>query len=141
MSSPRRSVEASWEYLNSEGYDIPVDAQGSPFVPDHVPQHDDEELGLSFFKAGLEGKKLEDLTIPRTYFGRSEINHVSFRNTDLSESNLCWNGWNDCDFSDTDLRGADIRASHFIRCRFVRSILTEADLRHSSFEDCQFTDA
>jgi BTB/POZ domain-containing protein KCTD9 len=84
---------------------------------------------------------LENLTIPRTFFGRSEISSISFKNTDLSESTLCWNNFIEVDFTDADLSGADLRASIFRQVSFVRANLRSADLRHSSFDECDFTTA
>ena len=59
------------------------------------------------------------LTIPRTFFGRSEIAHTSFANSDLSESTLCWNDFVDVDFTNACLAGADLRASNYERVRFA----------------------
>jgi uncharacterized protein YjbI with pentapeptide repeats len=115
-----------------------------PPIPDHRPQCDDEgPLGVSFFrtKVGASEHDLENLTLPRTFFGRSEVGPVSFSNTDLSESTLCWNDFNKVKFTDADLSGGDLRGSLFIEVDFVRSNLREADLRHSTFEACNFTDA
>jgi uncharacterized protein YjbI with pentapeptide repeats len=66
---------------------------------------------------------------------------VSFRNSDLNQSCMCWNDFIDCDFTDADLTCSDLRASIFRGCKFVRCNLTGADLRRSSFEHCDFTDA
>src|SRR5262249_14240677 len=74
-------------------------------------------------------------------FGRSEIGHISFKNTDLSESTLCWNDFIEVDFTDADLSGGDLRASIFRRASFVRANLRTADLRRSTFEACDFTGA
>jgi hypothetical protein len=84
---------------------------------------------------------LANLTLPRTFFGRSEISSISFQNTDLSESTLCWNDFIEVDFTDADLSGADLRASIFRRCSIVRANLRGADLRHSTFDGCDFTAA
>jgi uncharacterized protein YjbI with pentapeptide repeats len=138
---PRLSPQATWDYLTAQGYDAPVDETGQPFVPDHPPNHDDTELGFSFFRTLLEDERLENLTIPRTFFGRSEFQRVSFRNSDLTESRMCWNDWVECDFTDAMLQRADLRSSEYVRCRFVRADLRDADLRHSGFEACDFTDA
>ena len=81
------------------------------------------------------------LTMPRTFFGRSEFIRVRFINTDLSESRICWNDFEDCDFSQADLSGCDLRSSSFTRCSFAGAILRGADLRWSSFEQCDFTGA
>lgn len=151
LESRRRSVRpldsrlplvATWEYLKAEGYEVPEDQQGQPFLPNRMPSHDDEEpLGLSFFRTGLQEEDLARLTIPRTFFGRSEFEGVSFHNTDLSASRMCWNDFAGCDFSNAVLCGADLRASAFVRCQFRGADLTEADLRWSSFEECDFTGA
>lgn len=115
-----------------------------PPIPDHRPQCDDEEpLGMRFFRTwvGFGESNLENLTLPRTFFGRSQIGPVSFKNTDLSESTLCWNDFNGVNFTDADLSGCDLRASIFSEVDFVRTNLRNADLRRSSFEACDFTDA
>lgn len=67
-----------------------------PPMPPHFPTSQDEEpLGISFFRTLLgedEPGVIEDManmTLPRTFFGRSEVRQVSFEDTDLSESCLC----------------------------------------------------
>jgi uncharacterized protein YjbI with pentapeptide repeats len=124
-----------------------------PPLPNHRPQCDDEgPLGVTFFRTfvgqDLEHGdphvghgNLENLTLPRTFFGRSYIQHVSFKNTDLSESTLCWNDFFEVNFTDADLSGCDLRASNFSESTFVRANLQNADFRHSNFEACDFTDA
>ena len=149
----RLSYEESCRLLQRLGYpDVGADGVIPP-IPDHRPQCDDEApLGVSFFRTFVgqdieEGdeddshRDLENLTLPRTFFGRSYIQHVSFKNTDLSESTLCWNDFNEVNFTDADLSGGDLRASIFSEVDFVRTNLRKADLRHSSFEACDFTDA
>jgi uncharacterized protein YjbI with pentapeptide repeats len=117
-------------------------AGAAPPIPDRRPQFDDKEpLGLTFFRTLLAEGKLENLTLPRTYFGRSEVRQISFKNTDLSESTLCWNNFTEIDFTDGDLSGCDLRASIFIGAVFVRANLLDADLRRSTFRECDFTDA
>ncbi len=112
-------------------------------MPDHVPQYDDEgPLGVEFFRTFIgDGCDLSNLTLPRTFFGRSEISDVCFRNTDLSESNLCWNDFKNVDFSEAVLTRCDIRASIFNRVKFVNAELSGADLRHSEFKACDFNGA
>ena len=61
-----------------------------------------------------------------------------FRNTDLSESNLCWNDFADVDFTNATLASCDLRASNFERVKFVSTDLTGADMRQSWFKDCDF---
>jgi uncharacterized protein YjbI with pentapeptide repeats len=111
-----------------------------PPVPDRLPQHDDEEpLGVNVFRTQLNaGLDLAELTLPRTFFGRSEINQVSFQNSDLHESNLCWNDFIGTDFRGADLAGSDMRSSLFRNVLFVGSNLNGTDLRRSSFIDCNF---
>jgi uncharacterized protein YjbI with pentapeptide repeats len=61
-----------------------------------------------------------DLTLPRTFFGRSELDGTAFRNTDLTESNLCWNDFNGV--------GADLRRSSFTGCIFEGALLKGAGM-------------
>lgn len=136
---PRLSYENSCRLLQRLGY---LDAGNIPLIPDHRPQFDDEEpLGVNFFRTLVGDGDLENLTLPRTYFGRSEIGPLSFKNTDLSESSLCWNDFNKVNCTDADLSECDLRASHFSEMVFVRANLRNADLRHCTFEECDFTDA
>ena len=139
----RRSLEETWEFLDAQDddEDVPRDASGNPFVPRQMPSHDDEVLGFSFFKSVTEDADYSILTLPRTFFGRSEFERVSFQNTDLSESRMCWNDFIECDFSLADLSACDMRASTYVRCKFDQAILKDADFRHSFFEDCTFAGA
>ena len=112
-------------------------------MPKRLPQFDDDEpLGFNVFRTLLsEALDLSDLSLPRTFFGRSEINRVSFRNTDLHESNLCWNDFLETDFTGADLARSDMRSSLFKRVMFVNTNLDGADLRRSSLVDCDFEGA
>src|SRR5205823_1112833 len=101
---------------------------------------DEEPLALSYFRTRVEGD-LSGLSLPRTFFSRSEISGCSFVDTDLGESFMCWNDFADSDFSNAVLRGADLRSSIFKRVKFRRADFSGADLRLSSFEQCDFTDA
>ena len=149
----RLSYEESCRRLQQTGYpDVGIEGFIPP-MPDHRPQCDDEaSLGVSFFRTFVgqdveqgdddeSHRDLENLTLPRTFFGRSYIRHVSFRNTDLSESTLCWNEFSGVNFTDADLSGSDLRASTFSDTLLVRANLRNADLRRSTFEGCDFTDA
>lgn len=138
MAHPRASYEDSVRRLQKD-YLEPGDI---PPMPERMPRHDDEQLGVSFFRTFVgEHDNLSNLTLPRTYFGRSEVNDALFCNTDLTESRLCWNDFIDVDFSDAVLARCDLRASSFTRVKFNRADLRGADLRRSSFEDCSFEDA
>ncbi len=137
----RKSLEETWRYLESEGEEMPRRPDGRPFVHAGMPNHDDDELGFHYFKAGLEDADNGNLTLPHTFFGRSRFARVSFANTDLSESRMCWNEFDECDFSAADLSRCDMRASTFKDCVFVRAILRGADLRRSTFDGCDFTGA
>lgn len=157
--SPRLSYEESCQFLRRlDGLAVGTEGPFPP-MPDHHPQFDDEEpLGINFFRTWLGVGRpfnlsvpddwvdvpefaLENLTLRRTYFGKSEVGPISFRNTDLSESTLCWNDFIEVDFTDADLSESDLRGSVFRRVAFVRTSLRNADLRHSVFETCDFTDA
>jgi len=140
MSQERLHYADSIRRLRELGY-LGPDEQ--PPLPDHVPQPEDEEpLGLSFFRTFVgEGADLSNLRIPRTFFGRSEISNASFRNTDLSESNLRWNDFIDVDFTEATLSRADLRASIYTRVNFTRADLRGADMRRAHFEGCVFDEA
>jgi uncharacterized protein YjbI with pentapeptide repeats len=114
-----------------------------PPIPDHLPQFDDPEpLGVTFFRTFIgEGVDLSNLSLRRTFLGRTEINDALFANTDFTESNFCWNDFIDVDFTDAILAGSDLRASAFVRVKFLRTDLRGADMRRSSFEDCAFDGA
>jgi len=139
MPNPRLSYEDSCRRLQKDYLGEGV----IPPLPDHLPGPDDDEpLGVSFFRTFVgEGDDLSNLFLPHTFFGRSEINNALFRNTDFTESNLCWNDFIDVDFTDAVLAGSDMRASIFQRVRFVGSDLRRADLRRSTFEGCTFEGA
>ena len=131
----RLDYEASCKRLHELGW---PDSEPAPPIPQRKPRYDDDEtLGVSFFRTRVVGD-LSDLTLPRTFFGRSEIKGASFRGTDLRESRLCWNDFIDVDFSETILSDADLRASLFERVSFAGTDLRFADLRRSTFTNCVF---
>jgi Pentapeptide repeats (9 copies) len=144
MSSERLSriaYEDSYKLVRQLYPDARMGAAVPPILHRRPQFGDEEPLGLRFFCTLVNEYSLDNLTIPRTFFGRSEIGPLSFRNTDLSESTLCWNDFIEVDFTDADLSGCDLRASFFREVKFVRTKLQNADLRRSSFEECAFTDA
>jgi hypothetical protein len=116
--------------------DVPADLTLS--LNAGVPQYDDELSGVSFFRTRIYEVRWERLTLPRTFFGRSEIEKSSFAWSDFTESNLCWNDFKEVCFKGTLLKGADLRASTFRHCNFNQSDLTGADLRRSTFVKCNF---
>jgi uncharacterized protein YjbI with pentapeptide repeats len=116
----RLDYETSCRQLNELGFD---DCEPAPPIPDRKPRYDDEEpLGVSFFRSRVGGD-LSGLTLPRTFFGRSEVNAASFHGTDLRESTLCWNDFVDVDFSYAVLSNSDLRAAVFERVLFVHADL------------------
>jgi BTB/POZ domain-containing protein KCTD9 len=119
-----------------------LDSGVHPQIPKKTPAYDDPEpLGVSFFRQLIESVDLSNLSLPRTFFGRSEFRKVSFENSELSESNLCWNDFIEVKFSHASLKQADVRASNFRLVRFDRADLSGADLRRSVFESCTFRGA
>jgi hypothetical protein len=113
-----------------------------PPIPDRMPRYDSAEpWGVSFFREQVREKDFSNLTLPKAYFGKSELKCVLFCNIDLTESNLCWNDFIDVDFSHAVLAACDLRSSLFARVKFVGADLRAADLRRSSFEACTFVDA
>jgi uncharacterized protein YjbI with pentapeptide repeats len=134
----RLSYEDSYRFLQSNGWEGPGDI---PPICDHIPRYDDEVLCLSFFRTMIEDGKLENLTLPRTYFSRTQIDRTSFRNTDLTESVANWNNFEEVDFTDADLSGFDFRACEIVRTNFSGADLTRADLRCCSLVFCDFSSA
>lgn len=132
--TPRTSFELSFAQLRRHGL---LDDAHKPAIPSRPPRFDDEELGVSFFKTLVSGD-CANLTLPRTFFGRSEIKDASFHNTDLRESVLCWCDFKNVDFSHACLQAADLRASVFERVRFTSCDLRDADLCGATFFDCDF---
>lgn len=144
----RRSLEDTWQHLDTihlrvNGEPMPRHPDGGrPHVPERMPSiHDSVLVGLRVYSAGLFDADMSDLTLPRSFFGRSGFERVNFANTDLSESCMCWNDFDYCDFSRADLSGCDMRSSIFRHCRFAGAILRGADLRRSTFEECDFSGA
>jgi hypothetical protein len=140
--STRRTFEESCDRLRSVGL---LDEQVA--LPARMPRYDDEELAVRFFRTFVgpdndgETFDLTNLTLPRTFFGRSEIRSTSFENSDLHESNLCWNDFVDVSFVRADLSRSDMRASIYERVRFNDANLGFSDLRRSTFDDCDFAGA
>ncbi len=118
-----------------------VEPDRIPPLLQRPPRHDDEAMGLSFFRTLLADAKLEGMTLPWTFFSRSEIRATSFRGTDLAGSVANWNDFIQVDFSEASLAGADLRANVFERVRFARASLAGADLRYCGFKQCDFTEA
>lgn len=136
----RKDLEASWKHLEQQGYSPPRRNE-LPFVPATMPNSDDDELGFEFFRTKVIDESFALLTLPRTFFGRSLLERVDFRGTDLHESRMCWNDFVACNFADADLHGADFRASVFTSCSFKGADLRQAELRNATFDDCDFTGA
>ena len=135
---PRLSYEDSCRVLQSLKI---IDPGDIPSLPPGLPRYDDEMLDVSFFRTELADTKLEHLTLPHTFFGRSEIRGVSFRDTDLSESTANWNDFIEVDFSSASLSGSDLRACVFTRVIFVGASLVGVDFRYCGFKDCDFSNA
>jgi BTB/POZ domain-containing protein KCTD9 len=100
--------------------------QAPPSPPSRRPQFDDDALGVEFFRTSVADSDLSNLTLPGTFFGRSEIVHTSFRNSDLSRSTMCWNDFIDVDFSSACLAECDLRAATFEGCRFTNADVSGA---------------
>jgi uncharacterized protein YjbI with pentapeptide repeats len=118
----RRTYEESVRELERQGWVERGQAPTAP--PTRRPCFDDEALGIQFFRTSVEDADLSNLTMPGTFFGRSQIVRTRFRDTDLRNSTLCWTDFIDVDFSGACLASCDLRASTFDGCTFAR-----ADLR------------
>jgi uncharacterized protein YjbI with pentapeptide repeats len=135
----RLSYEGSCRELQRQKI---LDEGEIPPLPQQQPRYDDEEpLGVHFFRTQMSDAALEHLSLPRTFFSRSEIRDVSFKNTDLSESTVNWNDFIIVDLTSADLSRCDLRGCAFQDVRFIMASLRHADLCHSGFENCDFTGA
>ena len=118
-----------------------IEAGTVPPLPSQRPQYDDEVPGVSFFRTLLTDAKLEHLTLPRTFFGRSEIRATSFKDTDLSGSTANWNDFIAVDFTGANFSNSDLRACLFEQVRFNNANLAGVDFRYCGFKKCDFTGA
>jgi uncharacterized protein YjbI with pentapeptide repeats len=134
----RKSYEDSCRFLQEAGW---LKAGVVPLLPPGRPNYDDEQLGVEFFRTRVADEVFENLTLPRTFFGRSEIKDVSFVGTDLSESTLCWNDFIRVNFSNCDLSRSDLRGAIFQKVNFSEANLSAADMRRSDFSSCDFSHA
>lgn len=124
MQRVRRNYETSVRELERLGLIECGQAPSTP--PTRRPQFDDNVLGVQFFRTLVSDVDLSNLTLPGTFFGRSEVVRSSFRNSDLCSSTMCWNDFIDIDFSAACLADCDLRASTFDNCRFTDADLTGA---------------
>ena len=139
VSTPRLSYEESCRRLQSFGL---LDKGEMPPMRDRMPKFGDtEQMGVEFFRTLVKECDLSGLTLPRTFIARSDLGRVSFANTDLSESSLCWNDFVDVSFAGASLAGCDMRASIFHTVDFSGADLQGADLRRSTFQGCTFAGA
>jgi uncharacterized protein YjbI with pentapeptide repeats len=110
-----------------------------PTLPAALPHYDDEEpCGFSVFRMEIEDMDLSCLDMRRTFFSRSEISGCSFHNTNLEESNLCWNDFIGVNFSSANLAKSDLRASTYENVDFSECDLSGSDLRQAEFNSCNF---
>ena len=93
-SGVRKSLEETWQHLESRSEKTHRGPDGRPFGPDQMPGYDDEEPGFFNFQCRLEDAENSNLTLPRTFFGNVFFVRVSFADTELSESRmfLTWDG-------------------------------------------------
>src|SRR5262249_7654861 len=106
-SGPRRSLEESLASLaEGDEYGPKKNADGTFSLADHhagVEREGDHQGDISFFRTGWKDTDLSNLTLPRRYINRSSFEGVSFVNSDLNQSFMCWNDFIKCDFTDADL--------------------------------------
>jgi BTB/POZ domain-containing protein KCTD9 len=112
-----------------------------PPQPSQPPRHDDATPGVRLFNTLLANRKLDSLTLPRTFISRSEFRSTSFRDTDLSESTAHWNDFISVNFTSADLSASDFRGCVFQKVRFCSAKLAGVDFRYCGFTHCDFTDA
>src|SRR6185437_11216025 len=116
----RLSYEESCRFPQQTGW---LKDSEIPKLPERAPQYDDEILGVEFFRTMVEHGSFEKLTLPRTYFGRSEIKSSSFAGSDLTESVANWNDFVNVNFSKTDLTKFDFRGCAMQGVNFSGSTL------------------
>lgn len=136
--SHRKPYSDSWEFLRDQQL---LEGDVLPVLQERAPTSHDEQLGVSFFRTRLSNARLEYLSLPQTFFERSEIRGISFRGTDLYESTACWNEFVDVDLREANLSGMDLRGFTFQRVDFRGAHLCGADLRRTSFTACTFAGA
>lgn len=137
--SKRLSFEESCRVLKEQGL---IEGDAPLRVPEVMPRHDDPEIvGVSFFRMMVADAKLDNLTLPRTFFGRSEVRATSFRNSELLESRANWNDFIEVDFSNADLSNSDLRGCLFDAVKFRNANLSGVDFRYCGFRGCDFTGA
>jgi hypothetical protein len=143
VAEGRLSLEETWKRLRKAGHKLPAGRGGVPKLIDHHAgvERKKDVYDIEFFRTVYEDADFSNLTLPRRYVNRSGFTRVSFCNTDLNQSFMCWNDFIECDFTDADLTCCDMRASTFQGCSFVRCKLVGANVHRSGFEDCDFTDA
>ena len=108
----RRTLEQTWRKMRWGR---------RPLIDHHAGyEREGDPADITFFRSRFEDADLSNLTMPRQYVNRSGFERVSFRNSDLNQSFMCWNDFVECDFSDADLACCDMRASVFRDCSFVR---------------------
>jgi uncharacterized protein YjbI with pentapeptide repeats len=138
----RKSLEETWRILEGKGAKMPRKPDGTPHLSTGMPSVGDSEVvNITFFRTMWQDADLSQLTLPRIFFGRSGFERVSFRDTELTDSRMCWNDFTRCDFTGADLRRCDMRASVFDSCIFRDADLSGADLRRSTFDSCIFEGA
>ena len=84
---------------------------------------------------------LQNLTLPRILINRTGLSHVSFAGSDLYESFMCRDDFENCDFTLANLSKCDMRASRFVKCKFRNANLQGADFRMAELTGCEFSDA
>jgi len=118
-----------------------IDFVDVPRQPYDRPRHGDAGLGVRFFQKEIVGAKLEHLTLPNTFFSRSEFRNTSFRDSLLTECTANWNDFIEVDFTNADLSRSDLRACLFERVSFRGVKLVGVDFRYCGFKHCDFKDA
>ncbi len=96
---------------------------------------------LDAFRGPLEDFDYSQQDLMNSFINKSLVKNVSFENSSLSGSRMCWNDFEQVNFKGTSLSECDMRASIFEDCDFEGADLTKTDLRRSSFVNCRFKSA
>jgi hypothetical protein len=102
------------------------------------PQCDEDPPGPSLYRTAVSDQRLERITLPGLYIGRSNVTDTTVAGAVLHHSTFNWSDFRNVDFSRCDLRDSDVRACRFESCSFTRANLSQCDLRGSAFLGCDF---
>ena len=106
-----------------------------------MPETETDKGEMTFYRVLISDEKYEERYLLKTLFGRSLLENVSFRNSDLSGSTLTWSDFINVNFSYANLSNSDLRSSVFENVDFSNSNLSNSDLRGLDLKTCNLSGA